>query len=145
VAILTAETDAEVVGRLLARLNSPAMQAALEARAVDTADSSAVAELQRAEDRMAELAAEYAAGTITRGEWQAARGVLAERIAAAEGATGTRRPTRLPANVAASWPVLDLETRRAILADWVESVTIEPAVRGRTVFDPDRIAITWRA
>jgi len=46
--------------------------------------------------------------------------------------------------VADAWPGLDLEARRRILAVVVESIAVGSAVRGRTSFDPDRIAISWR-
>jgi len=55
-----------------------------------------------------------------------------------------RSTLRLPANVADAWPGLDLEARRRILAVVVESMAVGSAVRGRTSFDPDRIAISWR-
>ena len=92
---------------------------------------------------MAELAGAYAAGEITRPEWQAARGILAARLAAVAPTT-VKATLRLPANVAEDWPGLTLEARRVILAAVVESITVGGAVRGRNAFDPERIAVTWR-
>jgi site-specific DNA recombinase len=147
-AILAAETEAEIVAQVLARLDSPAVRNALEAQAADASDPSVLVEQAAAQDRMAELAAEYAAGTITRTEWQAARAVLVERIASAEGAVGAaavRSTRRVPADVATAWPGLDMDARRRILAAVVECITIAGAVPGRNRFDPDRVAVSWRA
>ena len=139
---LAEPTEAEVVGRVLAVLDSPAMRDTLS-EAVSDGATDPLGERAEAEGRMAELAGDYAAGEITRAEWQTARAILAERLAALPAAPV---PTlRLPANVAADWPTLDLDQRRRFLAYAVESVTIGPAVRGRNTFDPDRITVAWRA
>jgi site-specific DNA recombinase len=141
VAILTAETDAEITRRVLEALDSPTMREALTDAATD-APTDPLGERAEAEARMAELAGDYAAGQLTRGEWQAARSVLVARLDAAPAVA--RRALRLPANVGEVWPALDLETRRAIIAEVIERVTVTPAVRGRARFDPDRLlGITW--
>jgi hypothetical protein len=142
IAILAEPTEAEVVARVLARLDSPAMRDALAAEAVSSSPTDPLGERAEAEARMAELAGDYAAGGITRGEWQAARAVLVERLAALPAAAAST--LRLPANVADAWPTLDLEQRRKILAAVVDRITVTPAVGPRR-FDPNRIAIEWRA
>jgi site-specific DNA recombinase len=146
VAIIADRTEAEVVGRVMAVLDSPTMrevQAESGSRNLQPADP--LGERAEAEARLAELTGAYAAGEITRPEWQAARGILAARLAALGSQLLNGRPTiQLPANVADAWPTLDLEQRRRILAYAVESVTIGPAVRGRATFDPDRITVAWR-
>ena len=141
VAILTAETDAAITRRVLEALDSPTMRDALSEAAADT-PTDPLGERAAAQARMDELAGDYAAGALTRGEWQAARAVLVARL---DAAPASARPTlRLPANVGEAWPGLDLETRRAIIAEVIERVTVTPAVRGRTTFDPDRLlGITW--
>ena len=138
VGILAEPTEAEVLARVLAVLDTPLVRDALAAE--PTTDP--VGERAEAEGRMAELAGDYAAGQITRAEWQAARAVLAERLAATP--TPVRSGVRLPVNVGEAWPTLDLEQRRQIMGAVVESVTIGAAVRGRNSFDPERVAITWR-
>ena len=141
IAILAAPTEAEVVARVLAALDSPTMRDALAEPVTSPTDP--LGERAEAEARLAELTGAYAAGEITRPEWQAARGILAERLAAL--APGTVRPTvRLPADLADAWPGLDLEARRRILAVVLESVTIGPAGLARRVFNPERITVAWR-
>ncbi len=143
--ILAEPTEAEIVGQVLAYLDHPIVRDALAVVSAgnDTAPDP-LGERVEAEARLAELTGAYAAGEITRGEWQAARGILAARLAAM-GQGSVRASVRLPADVGEAWPTLDLEGRRRILGVVVESVTIGGAVRGRRAFDPARVvAIAWR-
>jgi len=136
--VLADPTDAEVVGRVLAAIDSPELREA----AATSAPSDPLGERAEVEARMAELAAAYAAGGITSSEWQASRAVLADRLAALPAAP--RPAFRLPDNLAHAWDGLDLDTRRRIIGEIVESVIVAPA-RGRHVFDPGRITVNWRA
>jgi len=141
ISVLAAPLEAEVVGRVLAALDSPEMHAALAGVANATPDADPLGQRAEIEARLTELTGAYAAGEITRSEWQTARAVLAERLAALPAVT---RPTpRLPADVAAAWPTLDLEGRRRILAIVIEKITVNPA-KGPRRFDPERIVIKWR-
>lgn len=147
VAILAEPLEAEVLGRVLARFNSPAMRDALadaSARNEAAGSPDPAGERVEVEDRLAELTSAYAASEITRGEWQAARAILAERLAAVAPAMA-RPAVRMPVDVGKAWPGLDLEGRRRVLSAVVESVTIGRAVAGRNTFDPDRVAVKWRA
>ena len=146
VAILTAETDAEVVRQILDALDSPVMREALEAQP-DDSSASTVAELMAAQDRMAEMAAIYAAGNLTRAEWEAARAVLTERVSSAEAVISEHAIPTLPTgDLRKLWGGLDLDTKRAILRLMVDSITVAPAVPGRTYFDPERLGppSSWR-
>jgi site-specific DNA recombinase len=138
VAILAEPTEAEVLARVLVVLDSPLVRDALAAEPT-TDPVGARADI---EATMAELAGDYAAGQITRAEWQAARAVLTARLAATP--APVRSAVRLPVNVGEAWPKLDLEQRRQIIAAVLASVTIGPAVKGRNSFDPERIALSWR-
>ncbi|MFI5259498.1 MAG: recombinase family protein [Candidatus Limnocylindrales bacterium] len=145
IAILAEPLEAEVLGRIFAALDSPAMREALVKMAGwNEAAPDPLGERAETEARMAEMAGDYAAGSITRAEWQSARGRLAERLAALAPVT-VRPSVRLPADVAGAWADLDLEGRRRIVAFAVESITIGVATGQRNVFDPDRVAIKWRA
>ncbi len=107
----------------------------------ETPDADPLGQRAEIEARLTELTGAYAGGEITRAEWQAARAVLAERLSALPGPV---RPTpRLPADVAAAWPRLDLEGRRRILGIVLSKVTVNPA-KGPRRFDPNRIVIDWR-
>jgi len=134
--VLAGPAEAEVVGRVLAAIDSPEIRAT---RAEPPADP--LGERLEAEARMAELASAYAAGTISPGEWQAARAVLADRLAVLPAAP---RPTvPLPDNLADAWDGLPLDYRRRIIGYLVESVTVAPAA-SRHRFDPARITVKWR-
>jgi hypothetical protein len=37
-----------------------------------------------------------------------------------------------------------MERQRTIIAALVDHVTINPAIKGRTRFDPTRLEVTWR-
>jgi site-specific DNA recombinase len=140
IAILAAPMEAEVLARMVARLDNPTVRDALAEPVTSSTDP--LGERAEAEARLAELTGAYAAGEITRPEWQTARGILAERLAAVAPST-VKATVRLPANVADAWPGLDLEARRRILAAVVDRVTVNPA-QGPRRFDPDRIVISWR-
>jgi hypothetical protein len=47
--------------------------------------------------------------------------------------------------VRAAWPKLDFGERRAILEAIIDRVTVDAATRRGPRFDPNRVAITWRA
>ena len=126
VAILAEPTEAEGMARVLAALDSPAMREALSDAATVSSPTDPLGERAEAETRMAELAGPYAAGEITRGEWQAGRAVLAARLAAS--GPVVRSKVRVPADVGEAWPRLDLEERGRTLAIVVESITIGAAV-----------------
>ena len=132
--------------QILDALDSPVMREALEAQP-DDSSASTVAELMAAQDRMAEMAAIYAAGNLTRAEWEAARAVLTERVSSAEAVISEHAMPTLPTgDLRKSWGGLDLDTKRAILRLMVDSITVAPAVPGRTYFDPERLGppSSWR-
>lgn len=106
-------------------------------------------EIAGCEARLETLAVEWADDQITRGEWAAARQTLTARIDAARRrlvhSQETDRVARLAgrgSDLAAAWPQLTVDRRRAIIAATVDTITIGPAVRGRGFFDPDRVTIT---
>ena len=45
----------------------------------------------------------------------------------------------------AEWPAMDLNRQRSIASALLDRVTVRPAVKGRTTFDPDRYEPVWRA
>jgi hypothetical protein len=83
-------------------------------------------------------------------EWNAARTVLLDRIAAAE-ETPTLRSADVPDAKAlhAAWRRGELSVRdkRGVFTAVVERITIGPGVRDRSIVGnrpEDRVAITWR-
>jgi hypothetical protein len=46
--------------------------------------------------------------------------------------------------IEAEWEKLDLEDKRALLADHIERIVVKPVGRGRQRMDPDSVEIIWR-
>ena len=57
---------------------------------------------------------------------------------------GTSILDRLGYDVQERWPTLSADERKMILQAMVVEISVKPAVRGRTKFDPDRVDILWR-
>lgn len=149
-ATLAEPTDAHIRDMVLAALAGPGLAAVLHRRG-SGGEAEIVARLRAAEDRLAELAADYASGAIGRGEWRAARTVLDRQIgrdrnslARASSAAAVADWTGGVAELAARWEGLDVARRRALVAAVVDTVTVAPARPGRT-FQPDRFTVIWRA
>jgi hypothetical protein len=97
------------------------------------------------------LTRRFGAGDLLEPEWNAARAVLLERIAAAETAS-TQRPTDVPdvKGLHAAWRRGELSIRdtRRVVAAVLERITINRGVRGRSFVGnrpEDRAVITWRS
>ncbi|MCZ7526151.1 MAG: hypothetical protein M5U14_07085 [Acidimicrobiia bacterium] len=91
-----------------------------------------------------------ARGTISLGEWLAAREPLQDRLAAAKAAAGTtRRPSAAakllgrPGAVREAWPALDHQSRREILDAVLARVVVGPANRGRWTPTAERVTLEW--
>ena len=106
---------------------------------------------ESAEADLVVLARRFGAGELLEVEWNAARAVLLERIAAAEAAS-TLRPADVPdvKDLHAAWRrgELSVQDKRRVLAAVVERITINRGVRGRSFVGnrpEDRVVITWRS
>ena len=107
---------------------------------------------QTQEDRLLGLADYLADGALTRGEYlrqkkrlQARRDELDGQIAEVR-ARGRRRRLRGATleELRQEWEQLDLEDKRAVLADHVDRVVVKRVGPGRRPFDPNSIQIIWR-
>lgn len=112
-------------------------------------DREALNELAEVEQQMVQDRADWAAGIITRAEWEKGRAVLQARKTGFERRLERSRRSfgleGLPAGpLSAAWPTLPLVKRRAVVGALVAEVVIAPA-GGRPQFDPSRITIDWRA
>lgn len=98
-------------------------------------------DVEALEAELVTLAEEYGAGEISRAEWKALRAKIVERTETAESL-----PMVLPDvdDLRPVWDRLQVPARQLVLAAFVESLVIAPAVRGRNRFDPDRVNIEWR-
>jgi len=144
----TARTDELIRDMVLTALDSPALTSRLTA--TDDATAANAAALREAEGRLEELAATWAAGEITRGEWRTARDVLEKRARALrETVLASRRQTALGAvdlsgDMRAWWDAAPVGPRRELVAAVVDRVTVRPADQ-RKRWDPDRFDVAWRA
>jgi site-specific DNA recombinase len=152
IAVQAHHVEAEVRDQVLAVLTGPHLEAILAAESDGGTRADALAQLEAAEDRLADLARAYAAGDIQRREWLAAREVAEQRIAATRHTLDTDGRGQILADrpsdpdARARWDAEGVEWRRGILSAVIDQVLVKPAaVRGRRVFDPHRIEIVWRA
>lgn len=150
IGVLTEPLEDLVVEAVLTRADSPALADVLhDDQPTDQAER--MAELADLEGRQSELAEAWADGDITRPAWQAANRRLEDRLAVVRGdlaATSRRTATAGlmgAGTLAASWPDLTFDQRRAVLAAFIDRVVVAPAVRGRNYFDAERVSVTWRA
>lgn len=143
--------EAEVRDQLLGVVDSDAFADALAS--TDTGDDGEAESLRSDEERLDQLATDYADAAITRREWLAARDRLQRRIAATrarmEASSTTAALRGLPSGQEALrqwWEEADTDARRAVIEAACERVEIAPADRSkpRSRFDPDRVRITWR-
>jgi site-specific DNA recombinase len=145
--------EAFLVEAVLVQLDAPGVAAALAGAA--SADPATAAEhdvLRQDREQLDELARAYGEKLVTFPEWLAARKPIEERIDAAH-----RKLSRISRSAAidpyigqstalrAAWPTLPLNRQRSIVSAVLDRAVIRPAVRGKTAFDPDRIAPVWRA
>jgi DNA invertase Pin-like site-specific DNA recombinase len=147
VQIVAEPLDEHVADRLLDELASPGFQAAMADDDTGRRDA-ALDELQAVEQRRAELAEMWAAGTTTTADWQAATRALDQQTEHLQAELAELAPPveRIDPNVArAAWPAMTLAEKRSLVAMFVDSVVVSPATRRGPGFDPDRVEIIWRS
>jgi DNA invertase Pin-like site-specific DNA recombinase len=147
-AILSEEVEELVVEMVFQRLEGPALAQALAAKA-GSREEIHQQTIDEANAQLEELAALYAGQQISASEWMAARNPIDERLRQAKVAlartTGTSALEPFEATpIRTTWPDLSLSRKRAILFAVFEAIAINSAVRGRSQFDPSRVAPRWR-
>lgn len=109
-------------------------------------------QLRADEDRLEQLAADWAAGDITRAEWKAARGVIVARVESARKRMATSTGTTALAGflgtreaMSDAWDKrMNDSQRRAVVTAVIDHITVtHPSGAGR--FDPEGIRPEWRA
>lgn len=147
--------EAEVRDRLFVAVGSASLAEVMAQRAEGLAEADLHAEVGELEARLAQLAAMWAAGDIEMGEWVAARQGLERRLTAARrrlvrrvGDDQVQRWAGRADELADWWEAesTTLTQRRAVLAGWIDSVSIAPSTlaHGTPRFDPTRVRISWR-
>jgi hypothetical protein len=112
-------------------------------------DRAAIDELVKVESKLDELAHDWAADLITRGEWDSARRTLIARRddlqKRVERAQRALNLDGLPNPLRSAWPILEMHRRRAVIGALVEAVVIGPGIKGLNRFDDRRVTIRWKA
>ena len=142
---VTADHAEEAVGAMvLARLDC----ASLPGPAAAGPDSAQLLAGHR--QRLAELGELWASGQISRQEWLALRRSVGDRVQATEALVA--REGRLAAvralagtgrALAAAWPAMTIDDRRAIVHALVDHVVVLAAEPPRQVFRPERLQPRW--
>lgn len=142
-----------VAEAIFTALDSPELTAEIHAAAGDGEEAELVAELEEDERALEQLAVDhYAERLIDRAGFLAAKEVVERRLDANRAAlarlTRTEILLSVPSGAEAlrsAWAERDIVWRRAVLRTVLERVTLNPAVKGRTKFDPERVDLRWRA
>ena len=149
-AVLSEELEALVAEMVFQRLEGPALARALAARDGSREDNHQRA-IDEANGQLEELAALYADQRISVSEWMAARGPIEDRLGRAKAALARTAGIGAVehyisggASLREAWPDLSLSRKRAVLFAVLDSITINPAIRGLNRFDPRRVAPKWR-
>ena len=108
-------------------------------------------EIERRQGQLDELAAMWAEGEITRGEWMKARTPIEKRLETAKKklAALNRTTVLLPfiddaKALREQWESMTLSRQHQIVAATLQHVEVRPAVRGRNRFDESRLRPVWR-
>ncbi len=111
-----------------------------------------IEDLRRDEEQLLQNARDQATGAISRTEFFAARDVLQDRLTRNRARLGNRHQFAVLASVASAgaaigeqWEARPLEWRRAVITAIIDHVVLEPAIKGRNVFDPSLVRPVWRA
>lgn len=151
-ACLAEPLDTEVRDQVLSVLDGDGLAEALRMNMSVEDDDADAHELAGARDRRDDLAAMYADGDLTKSEFLTARERITGKIETLEARLSRRDRSGVLASAQAStdslrdlWASGDVLWRRALLKSVVESVRLDPAIRGRNFFDPDRVEVVWRS
>lgn len=153
VGIMAEPVEELVVLQALTRVSLGDFAAALREAEGEAGGARALAgQLRAYEDRLSALeTAHYVEGAVDALAYRRIRSDLEGRIATTStqlaAATGARMFTGLSSDLDTlfdAWRANDLTWRRELLGRLIEQVEIRPAsVRGRNIFEPGRVAISW--
>lgn len=151
IAVAKANIEPLMTEAIAQRLDSPEFRAALERRRRGTRPSVDLQQLRDDEAALEEASTDYYVGrTITKPEFARVRASLEARIdegrrrlerATSEG--GLARVAGL--DVRAEWEAKPASWRHEVAATIIERITVNPAPRRGTRFDPSRLDVEWRA
>lgn len=109
------------------------------------------ASLDQDEAKLADLAAMFGNNEISRDEWRAARQPVDDRVEQNRKRLSRLSRTTVIDNYVGNadllrenWSGLTLTQQNAIVGAVLDHAVIAPAVRGRNIFDPNRVTPVWR-
>lgn len=136
---------------VLHRLESPRLQEARKRTPDNGRGAQWQAEVERRQAQLDDLAAMWAEGEITRGEWMRARTPIEKHFSTAKKklAALNRTTVLLPfaddaAALRGQWGSMTLTRQHEIVLAALQHVEVLPAVRGRNRFDESRLRPVWR-
>jgi site-specific DNA recombinase len=136
---------------VLHRLETPRLHEARKRTPNDAKGAEWQAEVERRQGQLDELAALWADGEITRGEWMRARRPIEKHLSTAKKklAALNRTTVLLPfvddaKALREQWQSMTLTRQHEIVVATLQHVEVGPAVRGRNRFDESRLRPVWR-
>jgi site-specific DNA recombinase len=152
VTIMAEPLEQYVVEAVLHRLDSPALPRALNGNvSTDPAGEEWQAEVERAQEKLDELAELWGNGEISRREWVKARAPIEQRLDTAKRRLAAiNRTTELTPHLGNAqelreqWSEMTLSRQKQIVGALVEHVVVGPGRRGYNRFDRSRLTPVWR-
>lgn len=136
---------------VLHRLESPRLGEARKRTPGNSKGAQWQTEIERRQGQLDELAAMWAEGEITRGEWLRARTPIEKHLSTAKKklAAVNRTTVLLPfvddaTALREQWASMTLTRQHEICVATLQHVEVLPAVRGRNRFDESRLHPVWR-
>jgi DNA invertase Pin-like site-specific DNA recombinase len=151
-ATLAEPVEELIADAVLHALTGPGFRDALASQLLSDSEAEGLQhQIDKAEERLDELAELYGRNEISQREWSVARAPISNEVESL-----TKRLGRLaagtpfygldsPLDLRNRWKTLPPSRQRAIVATLIDSITVHPAVRGRHQFDPSRIEPHWLA
>lgn len=148
VGILMKPTEKHVVDELWKELDKPEFLDALDADDTEEQRKTVLDALGACERQRNELAALWATpGELTAAEWRTARQAITEQeqqLRAELAAIPVPRGRIDIEEARTAYPFMTLDEKRQFLTDFIDRVTIHPALPGTRSFDKNRVKIDWR-
>jgi site-specific DNA recombinase len=136
---------------VLHRLETPRLHEARKRTPDEAKGAEWQVEIERRQAQLDDLAALWAEGEITRGEWMRARTPIEKRLSTAKKklAALNRTTVLLPfvddaKALCDQWRSMTLTRQHEIVVATLQHVEVGPAVRGRNRFDESRLRPVWR-
>ena len=152
ITVMADPLEAYVVVSVLERLDSPELAHALNGGvSADPAGSEWQAEVERAQEQLAELAEMWGEREIGRPEWVKARAPIERRLDRAKRRLAAiNRTTELTPHLGNAqelrekWGEMTLTRQKQIVGALLEHIVVGPGRRGFNRFDPARLTPVWR-